>query len=270
MGRRQKVHDEDRVIGDFRRIVGTGLGQAMDVVSHPDRESKDNSGCDVILTRGGEHWAVDITGIESYPGMEHDDARLRRLKKDVEAKLKEEYPDSDIEISIQLPQRTPRKPRLTTDELLKVLRKCLENTPQDASGIYSSFEEPPLAPRVTITRSPRYGESARCRCGLISREVGQLCLEAVKRSLRAKDDQLKPYKEQQLSTALIMDYYDWFLGSVSDAAKAFHTAWQEHRTKYIDEIWLARSILPDCYFYCLFRKQDNYVYSGGRLPTRFG
>src|SRR6266571_7571979 len=91
---------EDRTIRQFCERLAAIEAREVRIVERPDLNEPGKGGCDAIIERGGQRFALEHTTIDSYSDQRADNHRFRTVVVPLEDAIQHAYPDSWIEIHV--------------------------------------------------------------------------------------------------------------------------------------------------------------------------
>lgn len=236
------VSREDKTIEQFCGQLSKIEQQEVRVVARPDRDNPGQGGCDAIIKRGKQLFAVEHTTIDSFKGQRADDARFNQMVVPLEKEILSLYPDSHIEISIPI---NAFSVGTNWPELTKIFKnRCFETIakmPFSERLIKFTFNDLPFS--VWISRLKDYHNPV-CYVARIPPGAEELSIDLecnICHAIRKKREQLKPYKERRLSTLLLLDSDDVAFFNKDSFADVFCKAAAREDTEGIDEVFIVEA-----------------------------
>lgn len=249
MAREEMRKREDEVLTAFCRALAIIDGEPATIIDRPDRRLPGAGGCEAILERRGRQWAVEHTTFDSFPGQRLDDARLRAVLDPAMQSIAAAFPGWRITVGVPIgavPTGVPW-PSVTTafaDGVIESLQSLPEtrlNALLDLPGLFSV--------RV-FRRRPHPFPGCFLVRGLSEDDLGTRG-QVIVRALEKKREQLRPYVEQGLPAALLLDNDD--IGSMEphSAAEDFRRVAVAANLSGVDEMYLVDSTMRPPWFFPL-------------------
>jgi hypothetical protein len=239
---------EDRTIEQFCTRLAAIEGRQVHIIARPDRDNPGQGGCDAILDRGGQIFALEHTTIDCIVGQREDSARFRHVVVPLEEAIRSAYPDSWIEICV------PSHAVPTGTDWSKVrdalLHGCVRAICDMTFGEFRrefQFEGVPFRVWITRRRSPRDPG-----CYVMRTAPGDLeahMVDNMTSVIREKSEQLAPYRRDNLATILLLDSDEFVLTDRDSLAQAFRTAAERETPEEFDEVFIAQTFLNPIWVY---------------------
>jgi len=93
---------EDQILQQFCSLLTVTDGKPARIIGRPDRENPGRGGCDALVDRGGEEWAVEHTSVDAFRSQRGDSARFNRVVVPLEKALRAAFPRCHIEIRLEV------------------------------------------------------------------------------------------------------------------------------------------------------------------------
>jgi len=244
---------EDKAISYFIQHLKSHCDEHAEVVDTPDRRGV-QGGCDYIIARGKEKWAVDVTDLDSYPRQRDDAARALQFKPCVEDAARQSKPHDWVNVEFK-PQTIPKG--LSPDQLRPHLEKLLSQVKKPDFDKVNSDETLGFPIRYWVEEPA--GNDPDAFLWVRSRNnVDQA--ELLKQRIESKNNQLKKYKDEGYKTAVLLDMWDMQLSNPRFAANKFANTQSEFQHSNLDEIWIALSITEP--YRVIPLKRGSWSFSG--------
>jgi hypothetical protein len=248
---------EDKAIRYFLEHLASYYGESAKVIDRPDRRGI-QGGCDAIVVRDAERWAIDVTELASYRGQRDRSARLSRYRACLEEAAHEAQPGRYVNIEIG-PEDIPKT--LTESDLKSHVKEGLSKlTDADFDNRHSDRQ---LGFSIGYWIEDARGDGEDCFLCLVTeggRNVDQSGVLAER--IAAKNRQLEKYKKEEYRTAAILDVWDISLSNSFTIADRFASLLPNLEHSSLDEIWLARSVTEPYRFLPL--KLTSWLYRSTR------
>ncbi len=229
---------EDRTIDQFCTRLAAIEGRQVHIIARPDRDNAGQGGCDAILDRGGEIFALEHTTIDCIVGQREDSARFRRVVVPLEEAIRSAYPESWIVICVPshaVPTGTDWSEM--RDALLDGCVRAIFDMTFGEERRQFQFEGVPFRVWITRRRSPRNPD-----CHVMRTSPGDLeahMVENMTYVIREKSEQLAPYRLDGLATILLLDSDEFVLTDQDSLAQAFRTSAERVSPEGFDEVYIA-------------------------------
>lgn len=241
---------EDTTITDFCERLAVLETQVVRVVGRPDKDNPGQPGCDAIILRDSEKWALEHTTIDSFRNQREDDVKFEQVVVPLEKNIPKVFPDSYFNISI--PVHVIPKGVDWNELAIKLEAGCIEtirNTPIRPDGIMRSYNLTYIPFSVRISREPSH-RSPQCHVMRVCppHQKEELVQNMIS-TLKKKDAQLQPYKERGLPTILLIESDDPSLVNADSLADALSQAMAQYFPAHIDQIYIAEADRNPMWYY---------------------
>lgn len=245
---RDTMSREDKTIEQFCTRLAAIEGRQIHIIARPDRDNPGQGGCDAILDRGGQIFALEHTTIDCIVGQREDSARFRQVVVPLEEAIRSAYPDSWIKICVPshaVPTGTDWGEM--RDALLRGCVRAIGDMPFGESRREFRFEGVPFRVWITKRRSPRDPG-----CYVMRTAPGNLethMVENMTSVIREKGKQLASYRLDGLATILLLDSDEFALTDRDALAQAFRAAAERETPEEFDEVFMAQTFLDPIWIY---------------------
>jgi hypothetical protein len=251
---------EDKAIAYFKGHLHSYFRLSATIVDTPDRNGV-QGGCDFIVSRGGERWAIDVTEVDSYPSQRDEAALALRYKDCIERVAKETQPSVFVHVGLE-PSNIPKS--LSAACLEAYLKGLLSSL---GAGDYDKcYKDTTHGFPIHYWIEDSEGFDPDCFIHAIGGSRGSGSQSQVLSSrIEAKNNQLAKYKSSGCETAVLLDLWDIQGSHPKSAALRFARLLPKLSHFNISEIWLLYSptepyrVLPVKLKDWIFRGTDEDV-----------
>lgn len=230
-------------IDEFLRVYNQATSSSYTITRCPDKVNRATRDIDALAeAEGRESLAIEHTLVETVDSQKRDDAQ---------------YTEAFLELSNELASVMPQGMRVVLPHgvlrlgedwgaIRRALGTWLRNH-TDPFPVGCSEHNVPGVPLPVDVWRPRVTAGVPFgifRMATDSGEVGAMTVSCVSRSLRDKDEQLRPYFESGAVTILVLESQDWILTSEVALHDAFLDARRAVPAPHVRQVWLARFATP--------------------------
>jgi len=247
---------EEKLICQFCKRVSEIERRAVNVKSWPDRESPGIGGCEAIIDKGGKLFALEHTSIDSFFNKRKDDHLFNKIVVPIEEEIHKVYPDLRIALSV------PAKAAYEGHNFKKITKKLIEESIKVIPGIPDDHKLHKFdfngVPFPVLISTDSNAERSGCLVSRTLNDYKEDMASDIARAIRTKRMPLLSYRNDSLSTILLLDSDDVALMNHHILADAFAKASEHENTDGIDEIYIAEADRDPIWFYPV--KLYNRIY----------
>ncbi len=238
---------EDTAIDEFCETQG------FKIVARPDRDNPGQGGCDAIVQRNGQDFALEHTTINTFADHRLDDARFLKVVASLEKNISAKCLGKLINISVPI---GAVQPGIDWQSLSQALETgCIEKISSLPPDENHTIELSNVPFPVTILHTD---DSKRSACYVARRSAEVRPEDDMRRAIKEKTTQLAPYKRDGLPTILLIDSDDIALVNAHSLANAFLLASNQEDTAGLDQVFIARTGSTPFHIYPVKRGANIY------------